>query len=242
MKLTGRVIKTTDITNDNIEQMLRLMQENYDNVSMEGFLRDLSEKDRVILLEDAEGIKGFSTQMQFDHTIDRKTVTVVFSGDTIIDRSCWGTLALPLTFGRMMFDIKARSEDKVLYWFLISKGYRTYRFLSTFFKVYYPNNNDLEGKFEQQLLAEVAQVKFGDSFDRKAGVIRANPDSQKLKSGICDISQERRKNRHIAFFEELNPGYPNGDELACIAEFDRSNITPFILKRLADKSAIGVSK
>ena len=52
MKLAGRVIKITDLTNDNIDQMFRLMQAHYDNVSKEAFLSDLSEKDWSILLED----------------------------------------------------------------------------------------------------------------------------------------------------------------------------------------------
>lgn len=237
MRLTGRVIRITDLTNNDVDQMFRLMQAHYDNVSKEVFLSDLSEKDWSILLEDTDGIKGFSTQMLLEHTIDGNTVTVVFSGDTIIDKSCWGTLALPVTFGQMMLNIKAQHKGKSLYWFLISKGYRTYRFLPTFFKTYYPSTNGLEGRFEKQLLKEIAKDKFGSSFDCKTCVIHAHPDSQRVKAGVCDISDRRRKNRHIAFFEKRNPGYANGDELACIAHFDRSNLTPFILKRITEELA-----
>ena len=240
MKLTSRVLKITDITDDNIDQMLRLMQVHYDNVSREVFLEDLSEKDYVILLEDIDGIKGFSTQMKLEHTIDGKTVMVVFSGDTIIDKLYWGTLALPVTFGKMMLDIKDQHKDKDLYWFLISKGYRTYRFLPTFFETYYPNVNGTEDRFEKQLLGEIAKTKFGSSFDSKTCVIYAHPNSQSVKAGICDISDQRRKDKHIAFFEKRNPGYANGDELACIARFDRDNLTPFILKRLTEDFAEGV--
>ena len=234
MKLAGRVIKIADLTDDNIGQMFRLMQMHYDNVSKEVFLRDLCEKDWSILLEDTDGIKGFSTQMQFEHIINDTKVIIVFSGDTIIDKSCWGTLALPITFGRMMLNIKDHHKDKALYWFLISKGYRTYRFLSTFFKTYYPSTHGLEGRFEKQLLEEIAKAKFGSSFDSKACVIHARPDSQRVKAGICDISDQRRKDKHIAFFEKRNPDYANGDELTCIARFDRDNLTPFILKRLTE--------
>ena len=108
MKLTGRVMKITDLTDDDINQMFNLMQENYNKFSRDVFLNDLSEKDQVILMENINGVKGFSTQMQFEHTIDGKKVIIVFSGDTIIDKSCWGTLVLPVAFGQMMLNIKAR--------------------------------------------------------------------------------------------------------------------------------------
>lgn len=240
MKFSSHILKITDINDNSIDQMFSLMQAHYDNVSKDEFIRDLSEKDCVILLKDIDGIKGFSTQMMFEHTVDGKTVKVVFSGDTIIDRSCWGTLALPVAFGKMMLDLKGQHEEQDLYWFLISKGYRTYRFLSTFFKTYYPNISGMEDKFEKQLLREVAKTKFGSSFDCETCVINASPTSQKVKTGICDITNQRRKNKHIAFYEKRNPGFADGDELACIARFDRNNLTSFILKRITEEFTRGV--
>ena len=240
MKLSSHIIKTISLGGENIDQMFGLMQAHYDNVSKDEFFRDLSEKDCVILLKDIDGIKGFSTQMMFEHAVDGKTAKVVFSGDTIIDKSCWGTLALPVAFGKMMLDIKDQYEEQDLYWFLISKGYRTYRFLPTFFKTYYPNISGLEDEFEKQLLSEVAKAKFGSSFNGETSVINASPTSQRVKVGICDITNQRRKNKHVAFYEKRNPGYADGDELACIARFDRNNLTPFILKRITKDLVRGV--
>jgi hypothetical protein len=53
----------------------------------------------VILLPDGESLCGFSTQVMFDHTVDGKSVKIVFSGDTIIDKNHWGSMALPLVLG-----------------------------------------------------------------------------------------------------------------------------------------------
>jgi hypothetical protein len=232
MKLIGCISKTAEIKEDQLNQMFNLMNEYYDNISWESFMDDLSEKDWVILLESEREIKGFSTQKLIEHTIDKKNVSVVFSGDTIIDKSCWGTLALPITFGRMMMSIKALLKDKGLYWFLISKGYRTYRFLPVFFNSFYPSPNSFDSQFEKRLLREVASKKFGSSFNAEKLIINASGNSQKLKADICDISEQRGKDRYIAYFEKSNPGYTNGDELACMAKFEESNLTPFILKRI----------
>lgn len=239
MKLTGRVSKTTEINKVQLDQMFSLMNDYYDNISWESFMEDLSEKDGVILLENGNGVKGFSTQKLIEHTIDGKSVSVVFSGDTIIDRSCWGTLVLPVTFGRMMMSLRKQLNGTDLYWFLISKGYRTYRFLPVFFNSFYPSPDNPNGQFEKRLLRQVAKRKFPGSFDPQKFIINASKKSQKLKPGICDITEQRSKDRYIAFFKKNNPGYADGDELACLAKFDENNLTPFILNRIRKQAVEG---
>ena len=107
---------------------------------------------------------------------------------------------------------------------------------------YFPSTSDSDCKFEKQLLQELAIEKFGDSFNPETCIIQADVNSQKLKTGICDISHERRANEHIVFFEKANPGHAHGDELACITRFEESNLTPFILKRTKEQIDLGAWK
>jgi hypothetical protein len=37
---------------------------------------------------------------------------------------------------------------------------------------------------------------------------------------------------HVAFFQKLNPGYAQGDELVCLARFHPDNLTPYIRRQL----------
>jgi hypothetical protein len=239
MTLCGRISKTEDLTENNIDEMFILMKKYYKGIDRKTFLEDLSEKKWAILLEDTTGIKGFSTQMLIEHTIEDKKILAVYSGDTIIDRAYWSSFILPVTWVRMMRAIKAKNPEKLLYWFLISKGYRTYRFLPTFFKSYFPAVNKPCTDFEKKLLRELATEKFSSQFNPKTYIIKAPLNSQKLKIGVGDISEQQRKNKHIAFFEESNPGYVKGDELACIARFDENNLTSFIMKRTEQPIGLG---
>lgn len=231
MTLTGSILRIDDLTDPDIRIMYELMQIYYDNVAWDDFNRDLRSKSRVILLRSAGVIKGFSTQLLYDRVIDGRAVSILFSGDTIISRDYWRSFALPVTWVRMMRTIKSQNPDRPLYWFLISKGHRTYRFLPTFFKRYFPGVEDGASDFEIRLLARLACEKFGDSFDPATFIVAAADGSQRLRDEMCDISDDRIKNKHVAFFLERNPGYVYGDELACIAEFCESNLTPFILRR-----------
>jgi len=175
------------------------------------FERDLAEKEWVILLCDEDGaIAGFSTLMRM-HVCG---ATVFFSGDTIVARHRWGSLDLPRLWAQHVFAHAGAST----YWFLISSGYRTYRFLPLFFREFYPRERGMK-----PLLDAIATTKFGESYDPATGVIRLATPAP-LRDGISDPA-ERLHDPDVRFFVEANPGHANGDELACLVRVGADNLT-----------------
>src|SRR5919109_132834 len=69
-----------------------LFQHAYEGADRARFDRDLAEKQLVILLSDRESaeLKGFSTVLHREVVTSRGPATLVFSGDTVIDRAYWG--------------------------------------------------------------------------------------------------------------------------------------------------------
>ena len=232
MGIRAVITPVADLSEKQVHHMLRIMQAYYHNVSRDQFLKDLEEKDLVILLWENDCIRGFSTQMLFDHEVEGHWIRVIFSGDTIIEKNCWGSLALPVAWGRMMLSILSGYPDREVYWLLTSKGYKTYRFLPVFFREFYPSCMKETPAFEKVLLCSLGRRKFGDRFDLESWIIRASEGAQYLRSGVADITEARRKDKHVAFFEKANPGHTGGDELVCIARCQEENIKPFILRRL----------
>ena len=230
--LESRIVPVGDISRDQIVQMLALMQSHYENVTAEQFHADLAGKTWAILLFEKGALRGFSTQVVFNHVCDTRQVRILFSGDTIVDRSCWGSWALPVAWVRLALSLAADQPEQSLYWLLTSKGYKTYRFLPVFFRQYYPSHLWETPAFEHFLLTEAAKARFGERFDVARGVLRSEPGSQRLRPGIADINEARRNDPHIAFFETRNPGHAHGDELVCLARCDESNLHPFILRQL----------
>lgn len=178
------------------------------------FERDLAEKEWVILLRDDDGvIDGFSTLM----SMNVSGATVFFSGDTIVDRGRWGTLDLPRLWARHVF----AAADSNTYWFLISSGFRTYRYLPLFFRDFHPR---LGGDASMKpLLDTIAVAKFGDAYDPRSGVIRLATPAP-LRDGVSD-PVTRLTNPHVRFFTDANPGHAGGDELACLVRVDVANLT-----------------
>jgi len=235
MSLTGSIVPVSEIKAPEHRRMLQLMQEHYHNVDHMDFATDLSEKDWVILLRDSENeIRGFSTQLLFEHTFKGEKLLILFSGDTVIEAAHWGSMALPIAWGKLMLSLKHANPGHKLYWMLITKGVRTYRFLPVFFKEFYPRHNAPTPLWESELIHSLAKKRYPESYDENTGLINGSDSSQSLKNQF-DI--KRKNDPHVQFFRSRNPKASNGSEMVCIAPLGSDNITSFILRQLKKHSS-----
>jgi hypothetical protein len=232
MKLASQTIAVSELRPQSVVQMRQLMQANYEGVGEEQFLADLQAKQWVILLYEEDRLCGFSTQTLFDYRHEDRPIRILFSGDTIIDKRHWGSLALPVAWGRLMLSLQAGCPRTDLYWLLTSKGYKTYRFLPVFFHEFYPSYTVATPAFEASLVRSVAAQRFGARFDAASGVLRAEPGAQRLRQGVAELDEKRLRDPHVAFFQQQNPGHARGDELVCLARFHPDNLKPYIRRQL----------
>src|SRR6185503_11744730 len=139
-KLTARYRPLRSISVDDIDRMHKLFVTMYENADVPTFLRDLSKKDGAILVRDkATGeLCGFTTIKNVPLVDGGRRAIGVFSGDTVLDPSCWGDRAFKDAFMRYLLWLWLTSPGKSLYWLLISKGYKTYMLLASNFVNYYP--------------------------------------------------------------------------------------------------------
>jgi hypothetical protein len=208
-------------------QMFSLYSAYFEATAETIFRKDLAEKEYVILLRDAAGsIQGFSTGAVLNFTTGETRGRAIFSGDTIIHHQHWGELTLPLAFAAQAGRIKAEQPETPLYWFLISMGYRTYRYLPLFFHDYFPRWDQPTPAEPQRLLDTLACGKFGAAYDSRTGVIRYPESRGQLRGAWGDVRESMMRKPEVCFFLEKNPGYRNGDELACLAELSAENIRP----------------
>lgn len=227
MGLVAELSDAADLSSSLRNQMFALMCVHYENVRRESFDRDLLEKHWVILLRQSgeRRLLGFSTQRLLDCQIDRRPVTALFSGDTIVHREHWGDRALSQCWGRLALHLINTHPQHELYWFLISQGYRTYRFLPLFFQAFYPRR-DLTTPAHMQVVTDaLARTLYPRDYDPTRGVIRATASQYRLRAGIADVTTARSRDPDVAFFARQNPGHARGDELCCLAPLTRDNFT-----------------
>lgn len=226
MTLQSKVRSPSDLSNHDIDEMFGLMQRHYDNALHRTFLEDLKEKQWIIELRDngTGMLKGFSTQCLLDTTVDGKEITALFSGDTIVDRDCWGSPVLAIAWGQLAVQIIDTYSDRELYWFLICKGFRTYRFLSVFFEEFIPRWDRESLAYHKRVLDAFASQKFGIQYDHQHGILRAMGNTYRVRPEI-DLLSDTRRDPHIEFFLNRNPHYQQGDELCCLARLTLNNFS-----------------
>jgi hypothetical protein len=222
--MTGTLVKRDNLRADQRAAMLHLLAAHFCNVSHEQFDADLEEKNWAILLQNDTGrLVGFSTILFYSTVFEGHPIAVVYSGDTIVERSAWGSPILPRTWVNSVWQIHRQAFPVLpLYWLLITSGYRTYRFLPVFWKDFYPRHDAPTPPFQSRLIAHLAQARFGPLYDSSRGIVRLR---QPLQPDLIDIDPGKLTDPHIAFFLERNPGYISGDELVCIAELSPENLT-----------------
>lgn len=227
MRLSARLIERKLLTRRDRATMLALMQRHYENVHPTVFARDLAEKQwAIVVRQPASGqLCGFSTQTILEAQCDGQRIRALFSGDTIIDREHWGDPALSHVWGQFALSLIDRFDDAPLYWFLLSQGYRTYRFLPLFFHEFYPRHDAATPEGIERILDTLAERRYGAAYDRQAGLVRAHAQQYHLRQGIADLSLERLRDEHVRYFAERNPGHARGDELCCLAPLTRENFT-----------------
>jgi len=224
--LTGQALSTSALTPDHVKEMFVLFDEYYE-ATFETFQQDLWKKNWVIVLRETSSgsIQGFSTLAFYKSSLPSGECGVVYSGDTIIRPAFWGTPELPRTWIKTVLEI-GETLPEPLYWLLISSGYKTYRFLTVFFKEFYPRYDRPTPADRQALLHHLALELFGTEYHPGLGIVRFQTGATPLKAGVAEITERRLKDPHVAFFVETNPGHTKGDELVCITHLHPDNFTP----------------
>jgi hypothetical protein len=225
--LLGRIVEVAGLSPRSRDEMFSLIDRYFAGMSRANFDADLNEKQWVIqLLDSATGaIRGFSTQALWELDVDGRQVSAVYSGDTIIDRDHWGSNSLAQLWGQFVTSLIDERPDSELVWFLITMGYKTYRFLPIFFREFYPRCDAPTPGWAKAIIDAAARFKYASTYDASVGIIRAGPTTCRLRPGVADVTAERLRDPHVRFFAERNPGHARGDELCCIAPLERANFT-----------------
>ena len=233
-EITWELRTVDEITADESVMMFQLMHQCYDNVSQETFTKDLLDKHWVLMIRSAETGKvvGFSTQKLRELEIAGKACSILYSGDTVMQRKYWGKRELLLAFACLVDALMQRAKGEKFYWFLISKGYKTYHFLPVMFREFYPNKDCSIPDDVKQVLDYLGAEVGGNLFDPELGVIESQGGWYVLKEDIAEMTTLRTKDPHAQFFIQLNPGFPRGDELCCLAELNTDNYTKVALRLL----------
>lgn len=223
-RLKAKVVSLNEVKLPERAKMFRLYKKYYANCEIEKFQYDLLSKDKVILLHsviDGE-LQGFSTLKHVHLTLPQgKKVRGIFSGDTVIEKAYWGDKALNMAFSLYLFKEKYKKPMTPLYWFLISKGFKTYLLLANNFPVYYPNP-DVSTPLEMaQIMDKFSLSFFPKAYNCETGTLNFGEGYDRLKVSVAPIDEDLLlRSKKVSFFVQKNPHWERGEELVCLGLFN----------------------
>lgn len=226
-RLAAQVINVSTLTDQHCTSMFELYHQYYESTSQDRFLADLFAKDQVIILyDDSDILRGFSTLKLVRIQWNGMPCRVIFSGDTIVHHRFWGEQSLAFSWIRRAGEIKAEQPDTPLYYLLIVKGHRTYRYLQAFTHFYYPHWKNSTPVHMQGLMDQLGEELFSQHYRHDNGLIKFPVSHGQLRSEWAEPPQEVLARPEVQFFLQKNPGYRHGDELLCLTELSVENLRP----------------
>ena len=226
------------LTDEDRRAMAKLYLAHYDGSNETLFFSDLKDKTEVLLVRCGAVLVGFTTLQVYELEWERRSVCVVYSGDTVVDRAHWGQQALAFTWIARMGEVKRETPDAPVYWFLIVKGHRTYRYLPTFAKSFYPHWS-IDRSDLKPLADALARKKFGEDYNATTGVVEFAKSKGHLKDDIALPTAKERTKEAVKFFLARNPDYLRGHELVCLCELAEENMKPLTKRIFLGKARYG---
>ena len=235
--LTSKIVPVSGVSESDREEMWNLYRRFYAGTRRELFDRDLAQKDSLLLLRDGDArIQGFSTIAIGLTDFEGEAIRFIFSGDTIVDRAHWGSQALAFTWLRYVGELKRERPELPLFWFLIVKGHRTFRYLPAFAHEFYPHWERGTPARISGLMNQLARQRFGAAFDDVSGVVRYPESHGHLAEPFAEANEREAERADVSFFLRRNAGYRNGDELVCLCELTAENLRPLARRLFAGAS------
>ena len=234
-KVKGAIVDVNYLDQESIVTMHELMMESYSDIDIEKFKADLMGKNHVILIieKSSDKIVGFSTLCTLKVNTGGEEAVGVFSGDTIVTRKYWGQIALQYTFLYYLCSVKLKNPGKKLYWFLISKGYKTFLLMANNFTNYYPSEKEATPTAIKDMMDQVYHSMYPERWVPEKGLIMNKSGDYALKYGIAAPDETlAAENPKVKLFLDLNPDWEQGVELACVAQMDYSIMTNYLKKKL----------
>ena len=232
--LFPQVFSIRDLSPTDRDRMFELFTNYFANVRRQQFESDLDEKQWVVLQrgQSTGMVHGFSTVRILETELDQRPLRAIFNGDTVHHPEVEGKVDRGLqAWLRLTLEVRQQQPDLPLYWLLMTATHKTYCFLPFLFKNYYPSPHWPTPADMARRRDVLALCKFPEEYDAHQGVVRLKSATPYLPHQKPTVSDKRR-NPHVTLFTQLNPGFGEGNYLACLTEISRDNLTESGLRLL----------
>jgi hypothetical protein len=228
--------QVADITEKDRNEITELYLGYFDGSDEAQVISDLENKTEILLLYCEKSLVGFTTLQLYDFKWQDTLIQIIYSGDTVVHHAHWGQQSLAFAWIANLGKLQRERPDVPLYWFVIIKGHRTYKFLPVFGKSFYPHWS-IDRSDLKPLADALALEKFGSDYSPATGLVKFAASRGHLNPRIAYPSEKEKSKEAVQFFLQKNPGYALGHELVCLCEISEDNMKP-LTKRIFRRASV----
>jgi hypothetical protein len=186
------------------------------------FVENIRTKRDLVRLRGGDGLLvGIGTADVFELTHTRRTVTVIYAGNTAFADATRGQGLVHRIGFRYFMQAKRRHPFRPVYAAFTTFSWRSYLSLTRNFTRSWPRRHEQLPGWEAGLYRQVGLRLFGEQYDPDAGVAR-NLD-RRLRPDVAALPDRLAADPDVRYFITRNPGYAGGDVLLCLAPLSVAN-------------------
>ena len=186
------------------------------------FVDNIRTKRDLVRLRGGDGrLVGIGTADVFELTHARRTVTVIYAGNTAFADATRGQGLVHRIGFRYFLQAKRRHPFRPVYAAFTSFSWSSYLSLTRNFTRSWPRRHERLPAWEAGLYRQVGLRLFGEQYDPASGVAR-NLD-RRLRPDVAALPDRLAADPDVRYFLARNPGYARGDVLLCLAPLSLAN-------------------
>ncbi len=202
--------------------------------SVEGLIEALKQRQRIALFKYKGEIVGIAAIDIFPEVFEGEKACSIYTGNTWVRQDWRNKNLIQLLAFMSMIESKIRYPFHRLYWFFGSNNYMSYRLLYSNFSRFWPALDVQTPEWELNYMRHLGELYFDSTLDRET-LIWSQKGSRSFKEEDTVLADKHKKDPHIQFYLERNPGYMQGDRLMCMAPLDKNtipNVANLVAKRI----------
>lgn len=223
-RLTTRVLSYDQLQNCEKLIMYEILQKYIDSYSKEQFLKNLKEKDKIIIAKDKKHVIQCFTTIKFLKVIvDGIVYRGFFTGDTVVEHGYYKRHNL---VGATIYTIlkeRFRYFRTPFYHFMVTNSHRSYLMIARHYKHYFPRYDYEPNEAEKSILNKFAETREGAIYNPNSQILKFIDSKERLNSAMIKIKEENKNKPELRYFLNKNPRYFEGDFLCCLCEMKFSN-------------------
>ncbi|MEL6588546.1 MAG: hypothetical protein AAFQ68_00615, partial [Bacteroidota bacterium] len=203
------------------EQMWELYSQYY-HYSKETFMERIPRNDHYALYYKGEQLVGFTGLRITPFRFDSRWRMTIYFGQTIVHKAFRGRALIQKTGFELL--------RRYWYYFLFAKvyfwcdalTYKAYLVFARTLEEYYPNPSHHRPNAIEKLMHHIGEKHYGECYQAHTGTIQK--PTKYVADPSTDIKSPDLSNPLIAFYQQRNPGYVDGNGLLTLAPVNAQNI------------------